>query len=169
MIFIKYSFAPNLNQMLFILQQQNLLLSNVNIMNYTRLALRSIMCIFPSIPRKHIPLFQGETSRFHQLLYPVQSLGSLGDAESYTCNTDENPCLMTTHELKREVDCSPHHIFKKCWNRDTIIIKTIPNYKGTNGNIQQPFVHSIIKFQWIDIVEVHILICGKNFIVHCSS
>lgn len=35
--FIKYSFAPNHNQMLFILRQQNILLSKANIMSFARL------------------------------------------------------------------------------------------------------------------------------------
>lgn len=39
-ISINYSFAPNLNQMLFTLQQ-NLLLSNVKITTYARHAMRS--------------------------------------------------------------------------------------------------------------------------------
>jgi len=56
MIFINYSFAPNLDQMLFILQQQNLLLSNVY-MSYARLALRSEKLEFYNFP-SNIPFLK---------------------------------------------------------------------------------------------------------------
>ena len=69
-----------------------------------------IICTFPYMPRKHIPLLQGETSRFHQLLYPVQSEGSLGDVQSYTSSTDEDPYGNLWAKKKSSLLSLPHTI-----------------------------------------------------------